>query len=606
MPAKLVLDILPGAVNTGLLRCGKAAVLFDCCDSVTPARLAELGVHQVDWIFCTQHRRPNTAGAYAFLHDGTRLACPEKERALFENPAAYWTDWRNRWYLITFQPGPQVPARPLQPARGVVDGEVIDWHGARIRVLETPGATDGSVSYLVEWAGRSVCFCGDALYSPGQVWDLYSLQKGWKTWDYHGFMGNWRHLRPSLEKLAACGAAELIPSHGEPMPDPATACGETVAALDALWRNYVYVSSMHHYFPEAIRELAAGLPSMPRTEVRENPPFIRYVGETSFAMVSESGAAFLVDAASATIAARLGEWLRQGDITSVDGAWVTHYHYDHVDGLAAVHQAFGCPVLADEHMAEILTHPRRFVLPCISPSVVPAVRATHHGESWQWHEFTLTAYHFPGQSLYHGALFVEGRGKRILFAGDSLSPAGIDDYCSGNRNLLGFGKGFDYCLDLLWELRPDLIYNQHQREPFHFSHADISTIKRYLSDRYYMMRLLLPWDEPNFGLDEHWVRAYPYEQDVLAGGTLGVEVQFTNHAMQLVAAEAQLVVPPEWHGADVSRMVRVRLQAGSEGAARVFVRVPPRAPRGEYLLPIRVTWNGRYLGPCRQCLVCVL
>ena len=38
------LCILEGAVTTGVIVAGKRALLFDCCDSVTAERLAELGV----------------------------------------------------------------------------------------------------------------------------------------------------------------------------------------------------------------------------------------------------------------------------------------------------------------------------------------------------------------------------------------------------------------------------------------------------------------------------------------------------------------------------------------------------------------------------------
>ena len=44
----------------------------------------------------------------------------------------------------------------------------------------------------------------------------------------------------------------------------------------------------------------------------------------------------------------------------------------------------------------------------ISPSVAPVDHRTGDAESWRWHEFTLTAYHFGGQTLYHGGLLVEG------------------------------------------------------------------------------------------------------------------------------------------------------------------------------------------------------
>ncbi|RPJ46088.1 MAG: hypothetical protein EHM21_08930, partial [Chloroflexi bacterium] len=60
------LFVYRGAVNTGILRWGDRAILIDCDDTLTPSRLAELGIHTVERIYCTQHRRPNTAGSPAF------------------------------------------------------------------------------------------------------------------------------------------------------------------------------------------------------------------------------------------------------------------------------------------------------------------------------------------------------------------------------------------------------------------------------------------------------------------------------------------------------------------------------------------------------------
>ena len=54
-------------------------------------------------------------------------------------------------------------------AAGLVEGDVIRWRGYAIRVLDTPGATMGSVSYLVEAGGRTVCFCGDVLYEGQSI-----------------------------------------------------------------------------------------------------------------------------------------------------------------------------------------------------------------------------------------------------------------------------------------------------------------------------------------------------------------------------------------------------------------------------------------------------
>mgnify|MGYP001000288474 CR=1 FL=1 len=81
--------VLEGAVNTGMLVVDGHALLVDCCDTVTPARLRGLGVERVDLILCTQHRRPNVAGAYAFVEQGARVMIPAGTRAL-DNAAKRW------------------------------------------------------------------------------------------------------------------------------------------------------------------------------------------------------------------------------------------------------------------------------------------------------------------------------------------------------------------------------------------------------------------------------------------------------------------------------------------------------------------------------------
>lgn len=102
-----------------------------------------------------------------------------------------------------------------------------------------------------------------------------------------------------------------------------------------------------------------------------------------------------------------------------------------------------CTVIVDEHLVDILQNPRRYRLPCVSHRLCPVTRGVPDGYSWQWNEFRLTSHFFPGQTLYHDALLVEGRGKRLLFTGDSFGPGlWMADYCAQNRNLLGEDEGF--------------------------------------------------------------------------------------------------------------------------------------------------------------------
>src|SRR5690606_18272414 len=146
-------EILPGlwvyrgAVNTGILAQDDRAILIDCDDTLTPERLAELGIRTVERIYCTQHRRPNTAGAAAWQAD---IWAPEAERRTFEDASAHWHDWRNRWHLYHCRPGPLALLEDI-PLRGTLrEGDTVRWGEFTIRVLETPGMTDGAVSYVVE------------------------------------------------------------------------------------------------------------------------------------------------------------------------------------------------------------------------------------------------------------------------------------------------------------------------------------------------------------------------------------------------------------------------------------------------------------------------
>ncbi len=590
-----------GAVNTGILKWNERAILIDCDDTLTPARLAELGIAAVEAIYCTQHRRPNTAGCAAFQ---SAVFAPQAERRQFESAAAYWQDWRNRWHLYHCRPGPHAPLHDI-PLGGVVrEGDTLQWGCFSISVLETPGMTDGAVSYLVESeATGKVIFSGDVIYAAGQVWDIHSLQKNMGTFsDYHGFLGATRTLIASLNKLGNTPAQWLIPAHGEPIPDPGAAAQLTVQRLEQLYRNYAAISALNFYFPHLFEDLRADPWRMSPAEQHAFPPFIRPVAATSFAILSDSGALFLIDCGHDSVLEKLGVWKEQHLYTQVEGCWVTHYHDDHVDALHHLAAATQAPIYTDEHLAEIITQPQRFFLPCISPAAAPVTHATHDGETWRWREFELTALHFPGQSLYHGGLLLRGHGVSVLFCGDSFAPTGLDDYTAGNRNFLGAEQGYRRCIHLLRRYRPDLILNQHQGKAFHFTDEQLSYMEEMLIARQAMLAELLPWEDPNFGVDEGWLRAYPYEAETCAGASCALEARATNHAApQTLKVEA--VLPPGWSGESHSPSFTKEIGGELLTIASVTLHIPPGVEPGSYPVALRVTWGERYLGQICHAIV---
>ncbi|OIP07981.1 MAG: hypothetical protein AUJ96_06475 [Armatimonadetes bacterium CG2_30_66_41] len=599
------LAVYHGPINVGIVHDAGKALLFDCGEGSVAGVLGLLGVTKVDRIQFTHHHRDQACGALELVAHGARLGVPAAERPYFDNVSAYWTDPKSRWHLYNQHPHHLMLAEPVPVADTYADGDSLSWGPAEMRVLATPGHTDGSVTYLVEVDGKRTAFCGDAICGHGQVWELYSLQKGTQTTDYHGFLGARPELVRSLARLKEARPDLVVPSHGRITDDPPEALDALVARLDACYDKYVAISALRHYYPKLFEEYAGRGDHLPLRPGKPVPDCLRHFG-TTWMLVSEDKSAFVMDCGGPQVIEEIRALTERGEIGEVEGLWVTHYHDDHVDAIPAFQQAFDCRCLTDRSVAAVITNPRAWRLPCISPSVCRVDRATEDGESWRWHEFQLTAYHFPGQTLYHSGLFVEGRGLRMLFTGDSFTMAGIDDYCAHNRNWLGRGVGFDRCLALIEKLHPTHLFNCHVNEAFDFTPEESRFMRANLAEREKLFGDLTPWDHPNYGMDEPWVRCYPYEQRTKPGEDVRFRVGVTNHSAQPRTATCRAVAPRAWGDAVTpTDWVSAAVPAKSDGELQVRVSVPPGVLSGRYVVPVDLRYGQWSLPQWTEAIVVV-
>ena len=124
-----------------------------------------------------------------------------------------------------------------------------------------------------------------------------------------------------------------------------------------------------------------------------------------------------------------------------------------------------------------------------------------------------------------------------------------------------------------------------------------------LIERARLYRDLLPWDDPNYGLDESWVRCDPYEQHGRPGGEVRLEVVVAVHSEAPREAVCRPVLPIEWG-------IQLESRAAC-GAAKSELRVPfewitpSDALPGRTVVPIEVTFGGRRLGQFREAIVVV-
>jgi len=571
-----------GHINTGVLCADGRALVIDIGNGHVTGELGAIGVTAIDTLLFTHHHRDQACGAAAV--NGARVIVPEAERQWFEGVDAFWHDPAYRWHLYNQHPHHLMLTEPLHVDGTLADGETLTWGPARITALATPGHTDGSLTYLVEVDGLRVAFTGDLIYDAGQLWECYSLQKGNATvTDYHGFLGARDELAFSVQRVRAADPTLLVPAHGHLMHQPAAAIALLLARLLACIEQYEAITALRYYFPALVP-----IPYAPLTGEESDPPDWLHHDGTTWVLVSESGATLVMDCGSEAVVANLRRMLATGEISAVEGLWITHYHDDHVDGIPAFQAAFDCPCIADAAVAQIIADPLAWRMPCTSPAVARVDRVTQDGEQWQWHEFTLTAYHFPGQSLYHGGLLVEGRGRRLFFAGDSFTPTGIDDYCAQNRNFLGAGVGYDRCLALLQQRQPEGIINPHVNTVFTFSLADYALMRSNLALREETFGALFPWDHANYGMDEWWLRCHPYEQHAAPGDTVRLSVMMTNHSIGSHHAACHPALPAGWKSDTAAGVI----PAKREAALPLTIKVPSDAAIGRYIVPVSLTYDG--------------
>lgn len=595
-----------GPVNVGIIRDGGRALVIDCGDG-SFAKAAQLEIHQVEQLLFTHHHRDQACGAERLIAAGAKVAVPVAEREHFANPASYWNDDRNLWRVYqSFRPHPLTLVEPITVDRTLDDGDEIVFGNAKIRVIPTPGHTDGSISFLVEIDGRRVVFGGDLISGEGRIWDVYSLQRGFSKngqtiGGYHGFMGDRPRLVESLNRIKSLDAEMIIPSHGETVKQPAAAIGTLVERLDACYENYVGISALRHYFPKLFTDYENRPGQMPIRAGTEPPGCLRHFG-TTWMLVSETGGALVMDAGSPAIVDRLKAMLSSGEIKAIEGLWVTHYHFDHTDGIPKFQQEFDCPCFAQQRLAEVLVRPAGWRLPCLAPEAIRVDRPLEDGYSWQWHEYKLTAFDYPGQTLYHDALLVESEGLRMLFVGDSHTPSGIDDYCAQNRNFLGREVGFQYCLSLIEKLKPTHIFNCHVDVAFTFTSEEIEFMRQNLDRRERLFGELVAWDHANYALDASWVRCDPYVQKTSPGKPPGVEVVVTNHSAEPRRVRMRAAVPAAL-GGKPSEWAEINVPAKSEGRTAIRLPAVPESATGRHVVPIDVHYGERMLPQFAEAII---
>ncbi len=498
------------------------------------------------------------------------LIVPAGEAAALEDPAKFWRLFSQLRFHDYAQKTTKVPVARRAIERTVRGGDVLTFGVTRITVLDTPGYSPAAVSYVFEQNGKRIIATGDLIYSGGRILDLYSLQNEvpeTKTRGYHGFAARTGQLISSLQAVAALKPDRLIPARGPEIANPQQEIAQLISRLQRLLDSHFSTDALRWYWGEESWQTRAKLamgraPSapMPMSEQRDLPDWIIPIGNSRL-LVSPSGAAFLLDAGYPQIVEKLEELQAAGRFKNLEGLWITHYHDDHTDFASKVAKRFGAKVLYSAKIQDIVEHPDRYRMPCLTTNPVTG-EVKGEADSWQWREFRMASYFFPGQTLYHGGLHIEREsGEKIFFVGDSFTPSGTDDYCLQNRNFVGEDEGYLYCLRLLEKLGGDpWLINQHVLPMFRYDAARVERMRLELRQRAKLLAEITPLPHANYAVDESWARMYPY-----ASSGEPLELRLMNHTSVEQTFRVKWHVPPGWSIKQAEETVRV--PARTEGKA---------------------------------------
>lgn len=495
------------------------------------------------------------------------LIVPEAEADLAAKPEAFWAEFRKARFHDYAQKSTKVPERAHRIARTVKLGERLRFGETEVEVLATPGFTAGAVSYLWVDGGKRYAATGDLIYSGGRIMDLYSLQDAipeTKTRGYHGFASRAGKLIASLKAVKAAKPDVLAPSRGPLIEKPAEEIDRLIGRLERLLDSHFTTDALRWYWGEESWKTRGRVtmgrepsPPMAMAQERDLPEWVIAIGNSRL-MVSSSGAAFLMDAGYPKIVEALRDLQQKGRFKQLEGLWITHYHDDHTDHAARIAKEFGARVYFNEKIKDILANPGNYRMPCLTINPVEG-ESVGEGASWQWREFKLTGYYFPGQTLYHGGLAIErAGGGKLFFAGDSYTPSGIDDYCLQNRNLVHRNQGYDSTLDLLERLGGAYwVINQHVAPMFRFNAEQYARMRAELAKRRELLAALTPLPDENYAVDEQWARFYPYAATAKEGEPLELELQVENHTAKPQEFRVQWNAPEGWRVVEGQRQARV-------------------------------------------------
>jgi len=568
--------------NVYVIRYGDRAVAIDCGSAKVLSQLRRIGVKQIDWVLFTHHHRDQCQGVMEMLGHGAKIAIPAGEKRFFEDVEDFWRT--ERIYKRTvFKPDFFV----LRQSVGHIDkileeGDVLQVGDVRIKAVSTPPHTQGHMSYVAEVGDKRIAFTGDLIHSAGKLWNFHSLQYGYDDCGRRGA----KETLESQAKVVENKPDVALPSHGIPIRNLA-------GAAEELKQNMMAVVD---YFTRKAYP----------NEKRAEPPEWLLIYEDqctngwfqSYAIVDPEGNALVVDPVHDGVAQMI---ISDPRIKRVERIWISHYHFDHIEGTNRLKEHYGAKVYVHKKLADVLENPLAYSLPCLIEESIKVDHTLKHGESFHWRGIDFTVWDFPTQTWWHDGLSAVIKGSKYFFTGDGLYTPGYgqNDNC---RNYCPIAEhdGLLFSARLLKNVKPDFLVTGHW-DMWKVSTEDFDHLIDYAKAIVPLAEKLIAQEDINMGMDEQWASFYPYRSIAREDSQITVAVQVRNHLDRPAEAQVELRYPSGWQVRPPIQNTTIEKKMPK--MLKFKIRIPRQISPARYIITANVVFAGKDYGELGEAII---
>jgi len=439
-PAVDVITISSGDACCHLLVTGGASLLVNCLGDLSPSDFLQAGYPLPGEIWHT-HIDDRLAGEGDRFSAAIRLPGPFAEAARASD--RYRRDARTAWdrpqdWMHTFGRekygvAGSVVLDPLAAPLANFDvfeaGETLHWQGLAFDVVDFSVRHFHAVGFALKTGGETLAlFSGELMDADGHLPDAHGFEAQYTS-------PPWPKVAATLREAAALDPRWLCPSFGLPVREPASLLNALAGRIDRLSKTPP---------PEDSFSVPATKPAMfgryfdhgdSVYQIANYGNVILLINEEGFGLMIDPGPCdFENPRRREEFLADLEKFETGAGLKAIDLVLVTHFHGDHYDFWPLVRERYPQARLAAwRPVADVIAQPETYPYPCLLPwykagwDKCPVDIPTSRREPLLWHNTAIHTVHLPGHCLVHAGYWLDWRGRRILFSGDSIQTRGEVD-----------------------------------------------------------------------------------------------------------------------------------------------------------------------------------